>query len=255
MTFKLGKTAARPDAVTFKLSSYLDKSVLPTIPKAVGHSAVLPRDLGMLGNDQYGDCVWAGAAHETMLWNGIASKRVSFSDSAVLSDYSEVTGFSVYEPNSDQGTDMKDAASYRRKTGVVDDLGMRHKVDAYLALTPGDVNELRAAIYLFGAVGVGVLFPDYWMDQFNAGKEWTYRKVAKPNAGHYIPAFASASPRGAITVATWGRLQKMSAKAYETFNDESIAYVSLEMLNASGKSLEGFNIAQLRTDLAAITTA
>jgi hypothetical protein len=31
---------------------------------------------GMLGNDHYGDCVWAGAAHETMLWNKEAARNV-----------------------------------------------------------------------------------------------------------------------------------------------------------------------------------
>lgn len=254
-TFKLGKTAARPDSVTLKFSDYLT-TALPAIPKKVtGHSSLVTADWGMLGNDSYGDCVWAGAGHETMLWNAEQKKIVSFTDKSVLSDYSKVTGFNPNDPNSDQGTDMQKAASYRLKTGVLDSAGKRHKVDAYVALDAGDIDQLRAAIYLFGAVGVGVNFPSPWMDLFNEGKVWGYKAAYKKqiDGGHYIPAVASASPTGNITVLTWGQTQLMSATAYKNFNDESIAYVSVEALNASGKSLEGFNITQLLADVKAVS--
>jgi hypothetical protein len=251
MPFKLGKTAARPAAVTFKLVNYLTPA-LPVPPRKIGHHNLLPIDIGMLGNDSYGDCVWAGAAHESMLWNDMASRQVTFSDQSVLSDYSTVTGFRPNDPNTDNGTDMSDAAKYRQKTGVIDANGVRHKVDAYLALTPGDAVQLRQALYLFGAVGVGVKFPTFWMGKFNAGLEWTYRKNPTFEGGHYISAMGSASPRGAITIATWGTLHTMSTRAYEHYNDESIAYVSLEALTSSGKTLDGFDIDQLRADLRAL---
>src|SRR5882757_1904530 len=113
---KLGKLPARPNAVTFKLIDYAVALLVP--PKTFGHQK-LQTTWGMLGNDKYGDCVWAGAAHETMLWNKEASKTVTFTDNEVLSDYSAVTGFNPSDPNSDQGTDMQVAASYRRKTGII----------------------------------------------------------------------------------------------------------------------------------------
>jgi hypothetical protein len=251
--FKLGKLPARPDAVTFKLASYVDlKAILPTIPTKVGHSSLLPANVGMFANDQFGDCVWAGAAHETILWNLMQGHAIEFNDRAVLSDYTAVTGFNPDDPDTDQGTDMQAAASYRRKVGVVDAQGVRHKIDAYLALEAGNIDQLRAAIYLFGAVGIGVNFPGFWMDQFNHGKEWTYRVNPKMEGGHYIPGIASVSPKGALTIETWGAKQKMSVKSYQHYNDESIAYISLEALNASGKSLEGFAVEDLRRDLAAL---
>ena len=89
LPFKLGKKPARPGAVKFKLAN----------------------------------CVWAGAAHETMLWNKEAARTITFNDQSVLKDYSAVTGFNPNDPNTDQGTDMQVAASYRRKTGVHDAAG------------------------------------------------------------------------------------------------------------------------------------
>ena len=64
--------------------------------------------------------------------NKDAARTVTFNNQSVLKDYSAVTGFNPNDPNTDQGTDMQVAASYRRKTGVLDAAGKRHKVIAYL---------------------------------------------------------------------------------------------------------------------------
>jgi hypothetical protein len=246
---KLGKTPARADSVSFKLARYINTSVLPTPPATFGHEqAVAATAWGMLGNDNYGDCVWAGAAHETMLWNAERDQTVAFDPTHVLSDYSKVTGFTPDDPSTDKGTDMQVAASYRRKTGVVDDAGKRHKVAAYLAITPGDLQEHLIAAYLFGALGLGIEFPGSAMDQFNDGKPWDVVHGAKIEGGHYIPLVAK---RENLEIITWGKLQEMTPAFFEKYNDESVAYVSREMLTAN-KSPEGFDLAQLKADLAAV---
>lgn len=246
---KLGKLPARKDAVKLKLRDYLDTTVLPKPPKDFGHEDLVPGPWQMLGNDAYGDCVLAGAAHETMLWNAEAGATVPFDDASVLKNYSAITGFNPNDPSSDQGTDMQAAASYRRKTGIIDAKGKRHQVAAYLAITPGDVQEHLIALYLFGAVGIGIRFPGYAMDQFNAGKPWTRRLLYKIEGGHYICCVARRN--GRFTAVTWGREQQMTDAFFKKFNDESIAYVSLEALK-DGKSLEGFNSQQLLADLGAL---
>ncbi|HEY4184172.1 MAG TPA: hypothetical protein VGP07_03845 [Polyangia bacterium] len=248
--FKLGKKPARRGAVKLKLATYLVKPELPTPPKVFGHQKLVGVGWQMLGNDKYGDCVWAGAAHETMLWNKEAGAAVTFDPNSVLSDYARVTGFKPSDPSTDNGTDMQVAASYRRKTGVVDSGGQRHKVAAYLALKPGDVDQLALAIYLFGAAGVGIKFPDTAMQQFNAGKPWAVVKGSKIEGGHYIPAVGR-DKSGNIIIVTWGKLQLMTPAFYETYCDEVVIYVSTEALKG-GKSPEGFNVAQLTADLKAV---
>lgn len=242
--YKLGKLPARKDSVTFKLSNYL--TTLPTPPTKYGHQSLVLDWEGMLGNDNYGDCVWAGAAHETILWNKEASKQVTFTEKSVLSDYSAVTGFNPNDPNTDQGTDMQVAASYRRKTGVIDGSNTRHKVSAYLAIKTGDPTELKQAMYLFSNVGIGFQFPDYAMDEFNAGQSWHVKSGGAIQGGHYVPAVGYNSRY--IYVITWGKVQKMTWGFFKKYCDEAIAYVSQEMLTG-GVSLEGFNFTQLQTDL------
>lgn len=241
---KLGKLPARLGAVSFKLSTYV---TLPKPPKTYGHFNLV-KEWDMLGNDQYGDCVWAGAGHETILWNDEAKKSVTITTDDALSDYSAVTGFKPDDPNSDQGTDMSTAASYRRKTGVKSENG-RHKVGAYLAIKLNDVNELKSAISLFSAVGVGIQFPSSAMTQFNKAKPWTVVSKSPIEGGHYIPAVGYDSRY--VYIVTWGQIQKMSWGFYEKYADEAIAYLSTEMLTG-GVSLEGINLSQLTTDLGAL---
>jgi len=86
------------------------------------------------------------------------------------------------------------------------------------------------------------------MDQFNAGKPWDVVPGSTIEGGHYVPLVAH---RENLEVVTWGRVQQMTPAFLERYNDESIVYLSPEMLTA-GKSPEGFNLVQLQADLAAL---
>lgn len=235
---KLGKKAARPDAVTFKLKNLINPSALPKPPKNFGHETFIGKsNWNMLANDQVGCCVFSGAAHETMLWNAECGKTIKFSDKSVLSDYSAVTGYNPSDPNSDQGTDMSLAASYRRKTGILDADGNRHKIAAYVSITPGDLYEHCIALYLFGSIGIGIEFPASAMDQVNAGKPWSVVRNSPLEGGHYINLVAK---RTRLECVTWGQIQGMTTGFFKKYNDESLAYISEEMLT-NRKSPEGFD--------------
>jgi len=246
MNYKLGKLPARKDVVKFKLSQY--DIALPTPPKTFGHQKLVS-SWGMLANDEVGDCVIAGGAHETILWNQEAQKSINFTDQSVLSDYSAITGYDPSDSSTDQGTDMQAAASYRRKTGLKDAQTNRHKVAAYIAVTPTNKTEMKQAIYLFSAVGLGIQFPASAMSQFNAGKNWTVVKSSKIEGGHYVPVIGYDTSY--VYLVTWGKLIKATWGFVTKYADEALVYVSSEMLTGD-KSLEGFNTAQLLADLQAL---
>jgi hypothetical protein len=243
---KLGKTPATEDARDFKLARY---AKLPDAPSRFGHATTVRRNRwGMLGNDRFGDCVWAGADHEHMLWTRLGSgAHASFAPTDALSDYTACTGFQPDEPQSDRGTDMRDAAKYRQKTGVVDRSGNRHKIAAYLFLDAGNWGQLRQALFLFEVVGIGIEFPDSAMDQFNAGADWDVVPGAQIEGGHYIPG-VGAHDREHVHVVSWGRRIQMSRAFYAKYCDEAVAYLTGEDLKA-GRTPEGFDLAQLQDDL------
>lgn len=248
---KLGKLPARAGAIKFKFSTYADTRALPKPPAVFGHDYLIsPRAWGMLANDKYGCCVWSGAAHETMLWNREAHHPVTFNNTAVLLDYAAVTGFNPDDPNTDQGTDVQQAASYRRKVGVIDGSGKRHKIAAYLAIDPGNLTEIYQAMWLFGAVGVGIQFPSSAMDQFNRGLPWSPVTGSPIEGGHYV---CLTGKQYFLHCVTWGKLQQMTIPFLQKYNDETVAYVSLEALT-NNKSPEGFDAATLLADLNQLET-
>jgi hypothetical protein len=250
--FKLGKLPAAPTARDFKFSELAATIQLPTVPSQFGHGTAFS-DWGMLGNDRYGDCVWAGAAHEHMLLNKVVNGTdVAFDDAAVLGDYTAVTGFDPNDPSTDRGTNVHTALSYRRKTGIADANGARHQIGAYVSLDPKNWEHLEQAAYIFGAVGIGIEFPSSAMDQFNHGQPWDIVAGATIEGGHYVPTVGSLHAEDQVSVLTWGKRQVMTRAFYEQYNDEAWAYVTPEQLRGDGTGLHGFDLERLNAFLSAL---
>ena len=132
---KLGLKFTHPDdRVKLRFSAYANLETLPKPPPVFGHESAVAT-FGTLGNDRFGDCAWAGAAHEHMIWTGEHGTPAEFDDACVLDDYAQATGFDPATGANDDGTDMQEAAAYRQKIGIRDTSGNRHKIDAYVALT------------------------------------------------------------------------------------------------------------------------
>lgn len=243
MLYKLGKTKAR-HLMGFRFGDFVDRSKIPAPPLTFNRRGLVAQWYG-LGNDAYMNCVWAGAAHETMLATvqGGVHQRARFTIRDVNSDYSAVTGFDPNHPDTDQGTDMKDAASYRRKTGILDAVGNRHKIDSYLSLRPGDFDQLVDAVYLTGGVGVGVHFPRSAFDQFDAGEPWSVVEGSPTMGGHYVSVYDRA-PNGNLLCVTFGRDQEITRGFYEAMNDETACYVTVERL-VNNVSPETFDFTRL----------
>jgi hypothetical protein len=248
-TLKTGKLPARTGAVKFAFGDFLHRAAAPVVPETFGHELAVG-EWGMLGNDRVGNCVIAGGEHETMLWCSESKRSCPrFTDRTAIRDYSRIAGYVAGDPSTDQGTDMELAAKYRRKTGLRDTRGRLHKIGAYLALRPGDLAEHLLAAYMFGAVGVGFLFPEYAMGQFNAGQPWDAQGGPMPNDGHYVPLVAKRD--GNLVVVTWGKTQVVTPAFFAKYNDESVVYLSEEMLSHH-RSPEGFALAELRQEIAAL---
>jgi hypothetical protein len=138
---KLGKKPATYDKRDLQFAHYRTAAPLPPHPKQFGHEKLVAANgWQMLGNGPdntvspgfqgAGDCVFAGGDHETMLWTLEAGSAANFSGATAISDYSAVTGYNPKDPNSDQGTDVREALKYRQNTGLIDAAGSRHQIGA-----------------------------------------------------------------------------------------------------------------------------
>jgi hypothetical protein len=250
--YKLGKQEARPRKSDFKFSDFAASIRLPTAPSRFGHENAY-RDWQMLGNDRYGDCVWAGAAHEHMLLNKVVHRLdVTFSDDAVLGDYAAATGFDRNDPSTDRGTNVHEALAYRRTQGIADAEGRRHRIGAYVALDPRNWEHLEQAAYIFGAVGIGFRFPDSAMRQFANGEPWSPVRGSTIEGGHYVPVVGSLHSATEASAVTWGRPQAFTVAFYEQYNDEAWVYITKEELRGDGTGLHGFDVEKLNAYLAAL---
>lgn len=248
---KLGKKPYTPSEKDLPYRNYRP-TTLPPIPPSFGHQGLIT-EWGMLGNDTVGDCVIAGADHETMLFTAEGSKEAFFTTANALADYSAITGYNPDDPNTDRGTDVRTAMKYRRSTGMIDADGNRHKIGAFLALDQNNLNEVLEAAYLFSAVGIGIEFPQSAMEQFINGQPWTVVPYYSPvEGGHYVSLVGFDGTW--LYVVTWGKVQQMSVDFFMRYCDEAWAILSLEFLNSRGVSPEGFNLAQLQADLRALRT-
>jgi hypothetical protein len=254
MDLKLGKLPARPGAMKLKLAHFVDMALLPQPPDPNNYGHASSQTVrGVLGNADYGCCFWSGSAHEHMNWAAAAGRQANFTVNDVLGDYGAATGFTANDPSTDQGTDMQQGASYRRKVGILDSNGVRHQVGAYLAIEPGNIQEHIVASYIFGAVGIGIRFPNSAMDQFDNGQPWDVVKGSRVEGGHYVPLLGRKN--GQFMISTWGALHPMTDAFLSEYNDESVVYISPDFLNDVAKTPEGFDMPRLQTVMAALPTA
>lgn len=231
--FRLGKHPPKLDRRNLKLKSYLPVA-LPAPPPAVDRASRL-RNIGMMANDQYGDCTIAGAGHMVQSWSVYAERgQQNIPDSEIVKAYLAIS------PN-DDGAYMLDALNYWRKTGVGTD-----KIEAFVEVEPRNVMQAKLAIQYFGAVYIGMALPDK-----NLYGPWTEPTgPGNPYNGHAVCLVAYDDTRKVFKACTWGEIWDMSYSWYESYADECYAVLNdLSLIQASGLTPSGFDWNKLQGDL------
>jgi hypothetical protein len=102
----------------------------------------------------------------------------------ILEQYSAYSGYNLQTGANDNGSNVRDVLNWRQTKGLVDTAGVAHTIGTYVALEPGNSDQLWEALWLFEAVGIGINFPNSAMDQFNAGQIWSVVPGATIDGGH-----------------------------------------------------------------------
>jgi hypothetical protein len=251
-----GKKSARLGAIRFMATSYVDLARLPTPPIVFGHVNNSWPFL-TLGNDACGNCVWAGAAHETQIFRAATRKPwPRFTDDSVVSVYSQQTGYVPGVPSTDDGTDMQAAAEFRRVTGMPDADGALHFIKAYATIPiTNDQHMLDLIVKLtfaFGVIGCGFRMQQAQGTQFDQKQPWSLMRGSPIVGGHYVPVVGRNS-RGNLVGISWGRTTAITPVFMMEQLDEMIVYLSREYLTAGGHTPELLQEAQLDADLATLS--
>jgi hypothetical protein len=156
----------------------------------------------MFGNDQLGDCVMAGRAHQTLRFELLEQgKLLPITDKDVETEYFRESG------GADGGLVVLDSLDEWRTRGWKAG-GQTLKIEAHAHVDPTNPEELRAAAVARVGIACGLMLPLSAQDQ--VGKVWDVVKgrKGKPGGwgGHYV--YSCTYNRIGPKFITWGLLQQ-----------------------------------------------
>jgi hypothetical protein len=240
---KLGKLAPRHDPRTLHLSDYLQPEALPPIPNQ-GDWSKKVTTWNMLANDHIGCCTISSAGHMEETWSANASTEIVPSDADIIKAYSAVTGYDPTTGTNDNGAYCLDVLNYWRHVGVAG-----RKIDAFAALEPHNHSHIKASIFLFGGVYVGLALPISAQTQrvWSVPSGGPHGRGAPGSWGGHCVNCVSFSEHD-ITVVTWGALKKMTWSFWGQYVDESFAVLSQDFI-ANGVAPNAIDWTALQQDL------
>lgn len=241
LPFKFGKRPAKRLRRTLSLSNYLHMGQV-SFPQVQAWER--PIDLGMLGNDQVGDCTIAGHYHLRMIQRAVAqagSPLVVTTEQAIA-DYSAITG---YDPSqTENGVNPTDTGA------ALTDVLAWYK-DKYVAVDVQNVDMVKAANFIFGGLYFGFNVPQSMADQINAGQDpdFQFYPNDKPSGeGHCVNLCGHG--RDGWALVSWGKYYRSPWDFWLAWVDECYAPVNPDWIKASGTSPSSLDLQGLLAEQA-----
>jgi hypothetical protein len=184
VNYRLGRRPPK-NSPAIRFSNIL-KEVIPSHPSSLDYLSMLS-NWRMLGNDTYSDCLACWWANTRRLVTATLSKEYYPTLDQVLAFYK--TQNKNFDPNDpggpgDQGMEYQTALEYLNKTGGPDGV----KVVAFAKVDYTNLEEMKAAIAIFGSIALGINVQDANMSEFDSGQPWDYISGSKIGGGHAVPA-------------------------------------------------------------------
>lgn len=221
-------------------------------PAQVNYAKGLPADLGMMLNDQLGDCAEAGYAHALQVWSSAAGKPILTEPNASVQALYETQGYVPGKPATDQGTILQVLLAYLVKTAQP--AGGMPKLLAFVEIDPTNEADLDQATYQSGLIYLGFSVPAYAQQALD-----TLGSVLDVNpsgdqtvvGGHCV---ISAGYRPGIReFISYGNAGYGMTTAFWHANvDEAYALVSKEWAEATGLTPLGMSLDALEAQMQAI---
>lgn len=253
-----GRIHPPPMGPHFKFANY--HVSIPT-PNYVDYSWNSEPSLGnIFGNDVAGDCTIAAAAHTEGVWTGNAGALFVPTLEEVFAMYSACEGPPGY-PAADNGCDEITVLNYWVKKGLAG-----RKPAMWMTVDHTNMNDCRAALFLFENLYICAYLPDAWVDPFPAGNGFTWNVEGPPvmNNGHAWMAYGYDFRKigsKAFKIDTWGMQGRLTAPALMKYTDPApgtygglYSVLSWDIINrAQQRAPNGFNWQQLKSDFAAMS--
>jgi hypothetical protein len=253
-TYKFGRKHPISAGPHFKLRNYRLASA-PLPPNHVSYASKAMASLNnMFGNDQESDCTIACMAHAIGVFTGNAGDIFIPTLDQVNAMYSVCEGAPGF-PASDNGCDEITVLNYSKSHGLAG-----HKIEAWLALDPDNMEECKTAIDLFENMIYAIDLPDAYVNPFPSQSGFTWNVAGAPDAenGHCFLStgydFRVTGHKG-FEIVPWGgligRMTPAATSAYCAASSDGGLYTALSkeiLIAAQQKSPNGLDWSQLLAD-------
>ena len=230
MPLMLGKLPPRLDERRFRLHEFLPRATPP--PSADWYKGVTR--WGMMLNDQLGDCVPAAIGHAVQVatLDTPTGNEVTPPDNIIENLYEKSCGYVPGDPSTDNGGVITDVLDFVRKNGIGihKNLPLKHHrptLYAYADPFPNDTNHIKESIATLGMVDIGLQLPNTAQNQVGGlwdvvGNPHTDPDSMPGSWGGHSTLCGKYDPQ-TLTCITWGALQPMTWRFWNTYVDESHA--------------------------------
>ena len=215
MPYKYGRRPPK-NAPALRLASFLSSAV-PAHPRSEDYLAKLT-DWQMLGNDAAGDCNAVTWANMRRLVTAALSAENYPTQAQVWQFYQ--TQNPGFDPNGtsrtngpgsqdDQGMDVQTGLEYLHKTGGPDGV----KAVAFAKVAPTNLNEVKAALAIFGGLWLGIMVLNANQQQFSEGHSWTDVSGSPIDGGHAI--LGGGYTTATVKFITWAKETKFAKSFWD----------------------------------------
>lgn len=222
------------DFRTIPLRSILKLKLLPPLPDCFSVDENLGGlvDNNMFGNDQYGDCVKAAMAHQTLRFEKFEQGvLIPISRDEVIAEYLRETG------GADNGLFLTYAMKDWRNHGLIFN-GKTYKIYGYAGVDKADHIQVKYTIYLLRGIIFGMQVYSTDVDQFRKNERWhltgsngTFEGghgvygYAYKTLHHNCPNCASGYEEDGLTCNTWGEEQPMDWEFWDARVNQVFAII------------------------------
>ena len=258
LTRKLGRKPRSYDPRVPHLSALRLGRPPVSPPDDLDNTNGMPANLGMMLNNQLGDCTCAAFYHARQVWTFNAQKKTSTEpDKDVLELYEQACGYDPKVPSTDQGGNEQHVLKFLLKTGapIGAQGSARDKIMAFVEVDPRNIDDVKRTIYECGVAYIGFNVPQNIMPAGGVPpKIWSVDKAnSKIIGGHAVvlPGYDAQGPH----VISWGERYKMTWDFFVTFVDEVYAIADRAWFEATQKTPLGMTPAELEAQMQGLRTA